>query len=76
MLYQPIDSSELSLTSPTAALSHIKPGVRMKSAAADYWACIRDQEEVVGIFSTNPTVVKHFSYQISSFTSQGVDIEP
>ncbi len=65
----------------------IATGVRMKSAVADYWACIRDQEEVligilplseeeelIGIFSTNPTVVKHFSQQISSITYQGIDL--
>jgi hypothetical protein len=61
----------------------------MKQTSLDYWACIRDkeevligilpmssEEEVIGIFSTNPTVVKYFSQQVSFFTSKGEDIVP
>ncbi|MHA1966682.1 MAG: hypothetical protein ACW964_02655 [Candidatus Hodarchaeales archaeon] len=67
----------------------ISTGVRMKQTSLDYWACIRDkeevligilpmssEEEVIGIFSTNPTVVKYFSQQVSFFTSKGEDIVP
>jgi sugar-specific transcriptional regulator TrmB len=67
----------------------IATGVRMKQTSLDYWACIRDneevligilpissEEEVIGIFSTNPTVVKYFSQQVSFFTTQGEDIVP
>lgn len=66
----------------------IKSGVRLKQASVDYWGCIRDNEEVligplpqssqqkeiVGIVSTNSTMVQFFSQQIGTYTTKGVDL--
>jgi sugar-specific transcriptional regulator TrmB len=68
----------------------ISAGVRLKQASVEYWACIKDNEEllispspqstqkheeVIGIFSTNPTMVKFFSHQIRPFINQGSEIK-
>ncbi len=63
-------------------------GVRLKQATVDYWGCIRDKEEVligplpqssegeelVGIISTNPTMVGFFAQQIGTYTTRGHDL--
>ncbi|MCK5616564.1 hypothetical protein KAR91_82645 [Candidatus Pacearchaeota archaeon] len=63
-------------------------GVRLKQASVDYWGCIRDKEEVligplpqssegeelVGIISTNPTMVRFFAQQIGTYTTRGHDL--
>ena len=63
-------------------------GVRLKQASVDYWGCIRDNEEVligplpqssegeelVGIISTNPTMVRFFAQQIGTYTTRGHDL--
>ncbi len=64
----------------------VEAGVRLKQSSVEYWACIKDNEEmlispipqspqkdedVIGIFSTNPTMVKFFSYQIGAIITQG-----
>ncbi|MFX0088034.1 MAG: hypothetical protein ACFFAU_20440 [Candidatus Hodarchaeota archaeon] len=67
----------------------IEAGVRLKQSSVEYWACIKDNEEmlispipqspqkneeVIGIFSTNPTMVKFFSYQIGIIITQGSEV--
>lgn len=65
----------------------LSSNVRLKQALVDYWGCIRDNEEIligplpqtqeeelVGIVSTNPTMVRFFSQQIGSFTTKGHDL--
>lgn len=66
----------------------IAAGVRLKQASVDYWGCIRDNEEVligplpqssegdelVGIISTNPTMVRFFAQQIGTYTTRGHDL--
>lgn len=65
----------------------LSSNVQLKQALVDYWGCIRDNEEIligplpqtqeeelVGIVSTNPTMVRFFSQQIGSFTTKGHDL--
>ncbi len=64
--------------------------VRLKQASVDYLACIRDNEEVLlgpipqtpdeneemtGIFSTNPSMIKFFGHQIQFFATQGSELK-
>ncbi|MHA2245758.1 MAG: helix-turn-helix domain-containing protein [Candidatus Hodarchaeales archaeon] len=61
-------------------------GVRLKQASVDYWGCIRDKEEIligplpqsseelVGVISTNPTMVQFFAQQIGTYTIRGHDL--
>ncbi|MFX1506581.1 MAG: helix-turn-helix domain-containing protein [Promethearchaeota archaeon] len=60
--------------------------IRMKQSPVDFWGCVRDNEEVligpspeageemdelIGIISTNPIMVRFFGQQISSLASKG-----
>jgi hypothetical protein len=63
--------------------------IRMKQSAVNFWGCVRDNEEVligpsleageemdelIGIISTNPIMVRFFGQQISSLASKGQDM--
>jgi len=61
--------------------------VRLKQASVDFWGCIKDNEEIligplpqtqeeelIGIVSTNPTMVRFFSQQIVGYTTKGYDL--
>ena len=63
--------------------------IRMKQSAVNFWGCVRDNEEVligpspeadeemdelIGIISTNPIMVRFFGQQISSLASKGQDL--
>ncbi|MFW9903324.1 MAG: helix-turn-helix domain-containing protein [Candidatus Thorarchaeota archaeon] len=64
--------------------------IRMKQSTVNFWGCVRDNEEVligpapevgeemdelIGIISTNPMMVRFFGQQISSLTSKGQDLK-
>lgn len=63
--------------------------IRMKESTVNFWGCVRDNEEVligpspeageemdelIGIISTNPIMVRFFGQQISSLASKGQDL--
>ncbi len=63
--------------------------IRMKQSTIDFWGCVRDNEEIligpspepgeemedlIGIISTNPIMVRFFGQQIGSLTSKGQDL--
>ena len=63
--------------------------IRMKQSAINFWGCVRDNEEIligptpevgeemdelIGIISTNPTMIRFFGQQISSLASKGQDL--
>ncbi|MFX0182110.1 MAG: hypothetical protein ACFE95_03415 [Candidatus Hodarchaeota archaeon] len=62
--------------------------IKMKQLAVDFWGCIRDseeglivpipeesrQEEVIGIFSTNATIVRFFGQQIGIYSTKGREL--
>ncbi|MFX1515786.1 MAG: helix-turn-helix domain-containing protein [Promethearchaeota archaeon] len=63
--------------------------IRMKQSTINFWGCVRDNEEVligpspeigekmdelIGIISTNPIMVRFFGQQISSLASKGQDL--
>jgi len=63
--------------------------IRIKQSTVDFWGCVRDNEEVligpspepgeemedlIGIISTNPIMVRFFGQQISSLASKGQDL--
>lgn len=63
--------------------------IRMKQSNVDFWGCVRDNEEVligpspepgeemedlIGIISTNPIMVRFFGQQIGSLASKGQNL--
>ncbi|MFX1285919.1 MAG: hypothetical protein ACFFB5_19915 [Promethearchaeota archaeon] len=63
--------------------------IRMKQATVEFWGCVRDNEEVligpspqkdeemeelIGIISTNPIMVRFFGQQIGSLATIGKDL--
>lgn len=66
----------------------VAANIKMKQVPVDFWGCIRDseevlivpipeesqQKEVIGIFSTNPTIVRFFGQQIGTYSTKGREL--